>query len=139
MRRLVDERGLSGRIHIESAGTGSWHVGDLADSRARTAAHARGYTLDKRAQQFTRRFFERFDHVLVADADNRDHLERLAPDESARLKIHLLRDFDAGSPKGSDVPDPYYGGTDGFERVLDICEASCRGLLEHLLRELGGG
>ena len=136
MRHLIDERGLSARIHVESAGTGSWHVGDLADARARVAALARGYSLDRRAQQFTRRFFDRFDYVLAADEDNREHLSRLAPDENAATKIHLLRDFDAASPKGSDVPDPYYGGPEGFEQVLDICEAACRGLLEHLVREL---
>jgi len=136
MRRLVDERGLSDRIYIESAGTGSWHVGDLADARARAAALARGYKLDRRAQQFTSRFFDRFDYVLAADDDNRAHLSRLAPDENAAKKIHLLREFDAASPEGSDVPDPYYGGPEGFEQVLDICEAACRSLLDHLVREI---
>jgi protein-tyrosine phosphatase len=137
MQRLVDERGLSSRIQIESAGTGRWHVGDRADARSRSAALARGYALEKRAQHFTRRFFERFDYVLAADSDNHEHLVRLAPDDPTAQKIHLLRDFDPASPKGSDVPDPYYGAADGFERVLDVCEAACRGLLEHLVRELG--
>ena len=62
---------------------------------------------------------------------------RIAPDQRATQKIHMLRDFDPESPKGSDVPDPYYGGAEGFERVLDVCEAACRGLLEHLVREHG--
>jgi protein-tyrosine phosphatase len=137
MRRLVEGRGLADRIRIESAGTGSWHVGDHADPRSRRAAETRGYALDRRAQQFTRRFFERFDYVLVADSDNHEHLSRLAADAAALAKIHLLRDFDPASPRGSDVPDPYYGGPEGFELVLDICEASCRGLLEHLALELG--
>jgi protein-tyrosine phosphatase len=137
MRRLVEERGLSSRIHIESAGTGGWHVGDRADSRSRAAAIARGYTLDRCAQQFTRPLFDRFDYVLAADSNNQAHLVRLAPDPKAARKIRLLRDFDPASPKGSDVPDPYYGGAEGFEQVLDVCEAACRGLLEHLARELG--
>jgi protein-tyrosine phosphatase len=137
MRLLVEERGLSSRIHIESAGTGSWHVGQRADARSRSAALARGYTLDRRAQQITRRFFDRFDYLLVADYDNRIHLERLAPDAIAVKKIHLLRDFDPASPEGSEVPDPYYGGPEGFEIVLDVCEAACRGLLDHLAREIG--
>jgi low molecular weight protein-tyrosine phosphatase len=136
MRRLVDEKGLSSRIAIESAGTGGWHVGELADARARAAGQARGYTLDRQAQQFTRHFFQHFDYLLVADNDNRIDLERLAPDRDAAAKIHLLRDFDPESPKGSNVPDPYFGGSAGFERVVDICEAACRGLLEHLVREL---
>ena len=137
MRRMVEAHDLADRIRIESASTGSWHVGDRADSRSRKAAEARGYTLDRRAQQFTRRFFERFDYVLVADSNNHDHLVQLATDGAAQSKIHLLRDFDPASPKGSDVPDPYYGGPEGFELVLDICEVSCRALLEHLVLELG--
>jgi protein-tyrosine phosphatase len=137
MQRLVDERGLSPRIQIESAGTGRWHVGGRADSRSRSAALARGYALEKRAQQFTRPFFDRFDYVLAADSDNYEHLVGLVPDQRATQKIHMLRDFDPDSPKGSDVPDPYYGGAEGFERVLDVCEAACRGLLEHLVREHG--
>jgi len=138
MRHLVRARGLEARILIESAGTGSWHVGQLADRRSRAAAMTRGYELASRAQQFTSRFFDRFDYVLCADADNREHLERLAPNEAASKKIHLLRDFDPASPRGSDVPDPYYGGPQGFEDVLDICEAACRGLLSHLASEIGG-
>ncbi len=138
MRHLVREGGFDGSVLIESAGTGSWHVGQRADLRSRTAAEARGYDLPSRAQQFTSRFFERFDYVLCADSDNREHLERLAPNENASSKIHMLRDFDPGSPPGSDVPDPYYGGPEGFDEVLDICEAACRGLLAHLKREIGG-
>jgi protein-tyrosine phosphatase len=137
MRRIVEERGLATRILIESAGTGGWHVGSRADSRARAAARARGYALDRNAQQFKRPFFARFDYVLVADTDNRDDLLRIAPDSAAIAKIHMLRDFDPESPRSADVPDPYYGGPEGFEEVLDICEAACRGLLEHLARELG--
>lgn len=136
MRRLVAERGLSSSIEIESAGTGGWHVGDHPDPRTRSAAMARGYKLDSVAQQFTHRFFDRFDHVLAADADNLDQLQRLAPDASAKTKVRLLRDFDSASSPGSEVPDPYYGGADGFERVLDICEAACRGLIDHLESEL---
>jgi protein-tyrosine phosphatase len=137
MRLLVERRGLADRIHIESAGTGNWHVGQRADARARAAGLARGYALDRRAQQFTRQSFDRFDYVLVADFDNRAHLERIAPNDAAAKKIHLLRDFDPESTEGSEVPDPYYGGPEDFEIVLDVCEAACRGLLDHLARELG--
>ena len=137
MRRLVQERGLESSIAIESAGIGSWHVGNRADRRARTAAGRRGYAVESRAQQFTPSFFERFDYILAADRENRRHLEELAPGPEALRKVHLLRDFDPASPKGAEVPDPYYGGSDGFERVLDICEAACRGLLDHVASELG--
>src|SRR5258708_36440418 len=105
MQHMVNERGLSSRIQIESAGMGRWHVGDRADPRSRSAALARGYTLEKRAQQFTRRFFERFDYVLAADSDNHGQLVSLASDDPTLHKIHMLRDFDPASPQGSDVPD----------------------------------
>jgi protein-tyrosine phosphatase len=136
MRHLVAESGLTDRIVIESAGTGDWHIGEAADPRSRAAAKTRGYKLDRRAQHFTSALFERFDYVLAADGDNFTHLQRIAPHDAALAKIHLLRDFDPESPKGSFVPDPYYGGADGFEDVLDVCEAACRGLLVHLAAEL---
>lgn len=132
MRRLVNERGLSASIGIESAGTGDWHIGDRPDARARKAALARGYKLESQAQQFTADFFARFDYVLATDDDNLRQLRRLAPDAAAREKVRLLREFDPASPRGSEVPDPYYGGPEGFELVLDICEAACRGLVDHI-------
>jgi protein-tyrosine phosphatase len=132
MRQLVEERGWTKRFAIESAGTGDWHVGEPADTRSRTAGLERGYRLDRRAQHFAESSFARFDYVIAADRENRRHLERIAPDDAARSKIHLLRDFDPASSKGSDVPDPYYGEADGFQHVLDVCEAGCRGLLSHL-------
>jgi len=138
MRHLVTERGLSAHFHIESAGTGGWHVGDHADPRSRAAARRRGFLLAGLAQQFARGDFERFDYVLAADGENRKSLLALAPDETARRKVHRLREFDAASRDAGDldVPDPYYGGDEGFERVLDVCEAACLGLLEHLATEL---
>jgi protein-tyrosine phosphatase len=132
MRRLVAERGWTDRLAIESAGTGDWHVGEAADPRARAAGLERGYQLDRCARHFTASSFTRFDYVLAADRDNFRHLQRIAPDDASRAKIHLLRDFDPASPKGSEVPDPYYGGAEGFEHVLDVCEAACRGLIAHL-------
>jgi protein-tyrosine phosphatase len=132
MQKLVEERGFAERVVLESAGTGNWHVGEPADARARAAGRARGYRLDRRARHFTASSFARFDYVLAADGDNLRHLERIAPDDAARGKIHLLRDFDPASPKGSAVPDPYYGEAEGFEHVLDVCEAACRGFLERI-------
>jgi low molecular weight protein-tyrosine phosphatase len=136
MRQLVATRGLSALIAVESAGMGGWHVGDRPDARTRKAALLRGYKLESRAQKFTAGFFDRFDYVLAADADNFQQLRRMAPNPAAREKVKLLRDFDPSSPPGSEVPDPYYGGDDGFELVLDVCEAACRGLLAHLESEL---
>lgn len=132
MRTLVSQQGLDAHIDVESAGTGTWHLGEHADARARATAEGRGVILDRRAQQFTRDWFDRFDYVLVMDEDIQKTIRRLSPSKEDHAKVHVLRDFDPESPKGSRVPDPYYGGPDGFEDVFDICDAACRGLLAHL-------
>jgi protein-tyrosine phosphatase len=133
MRSLIARHGLDDRITVESAGTGSWHLGEPADSRARTTAEGRGVLLDRRAQQFGTPDFDRFDYVLVMDDEIGDGLRRLASSSDDRDKIHLLRSFDPEAPRRARVPDPYFGGLDGFEEVFDICDAACRGLLAHLL------
>lgn len=137
MRALVERAGLAGRIEIDSAGTGAWHVGEPADQRAREAGARRGFQLDSIARQVTRADFQRFDYLVAMDEQNLRALERMAPDKAARGKVRLLRSFDPAAPRGAPVPDPYYGGDDGFEEVLDICEAACRGLIEHIAREHG--
>ena len=134
MRALVRDAGLE--VAVESAGTAGYHVGDPPDPRARAAAHARGVTLDGRAQQFTADDFARFDYVLSMDARVRTALDALARTPDQRRRVHNFRDFDATSPANAEVPDPYYGGADGFERVFDICDAACRGLLARLRQEL---
>jgi protein-tyrosine phosphatase len=132
MRHLVHEAGLAGKISVDSAGTGAWHVGEERDRRSRAVASRRGVPITGLARQFSRADFERFDLVLALDEDNQRDLRRLAQSDEARAKIRLLRSFEPGAAPGSEVPDPYYGGPDGFERVFDICLAACRGLLEHL-------
>jgi protein-tyrosine phosphatase len=132
MRSLVERAGLQDKIEVESAGTGSWHIGERADSRARATAAGRGVPLNGQAQQFSEADFERLDYILVMDVAIRNALGRLAPSDEARQKLHLLRAFDPDSPPGAAVPDPYYGGVDGFEQVFDICDAACRGFLTYL-------
>ena len=132
MRLLVDQAGLSAEIEIDSAGTGAWHVGEPPDRRARAAGNRRGLNLNGSARKVVARDFSHFDYVVAMDRSNEADLRRLAPDEAAEDKIELLRNFDRESPRDAEVPDPDYGGGDGFERVLDICEAGCRGLLEHI-------
>jgi protein-tyrosine phosphatase len=139
MRQLVRQAGLDGAIEIDSAGTGSWHVGEARDERSQSVGLRRGMPLSGEARQFRRSDFARFDYVLALDRENLADLVRLAPDADARAKLHLLREFDPASPPGTDVPDPYYGSIDGFERVFDICDAACRGLLDHLRRTHGLG
>jgi protein-tyrosine phosphatase len=137
MRVALERAGLADRVTIDSAGTGGWHVGELPDPRTRAAAARRGIELAHRGRQFRRDDFAAFDLILAMDQANRRALLALAPDETARGKVLLLRSFDAASPPDAEVPDPYYGDGDGFERVLDICEAACAGLLADLRTRLG--
>jgi protein-tyrosine phosphatase len=134
MRRLVRDEGLDGQIEIDSAGTGSWHVGAPPDERATAAARRRQIELEGEARQFSAADFDRFDLILAMDASNQRELLSLAPDDAAREKVRLLREFDPeASGRGDlDVPDPYYGGEQGFEEVLDLVQAATRGLLDDL-------
>ncbi len=132
MQRIVDDSGLGDKIRIDSAGTAAYHVGERADKRSREAARSRGIALESRGRQFLTEDFERFDYVLAMDKSNLMDLKALkgATDHSGHLG--LLRAFDAIAPPEAEVPDPYYGGDSGFEDVLDLCEAACRGLLERI-------
>lgn len=135
MADLLEREGLAGEITVDSAGTGSWHVGGPADERATAAAARRGIALTSRARQVTPADFATADLVLAMDSRNAADLRALAPDEQARTKVRLLRSFDPESPAGDqDVPDPYTGGADGFELVLDQVAAGCAGLLDEVRR-----
>jgi protein-tyrosine phosphatase len=134
MRGLLRAEGLEDRIEIDSAGIGGWHAGAPPDERATDAARRRGVALDGAARQVTAEDFRRFDLLLAMDRENMRDLVYLAPDGDARAKVRLLREFDPASAGGGDldVPDPYYGGANGFDHVLDLVEAACRGLLDEV-------
>ena len=135
MLDLVNKAALGAAIEVDSAGTAGYHAGDRPDTRAAATARRRGIELRGRARQFQAKDYDRFDYVLAMDQSNFDDLMELAGSAGARNKLHLLRSFDAKSPRGASVPDPYYGGDDGFEQVLDICTAACAGLLERVKKE----
>ena len=130
-RKLVADAGLADRVTIDSCGTGSWHVGELPDPRTCEAAARRGIVLDHRARQLVVADLERFDLLLAMDGSNLAAIERLASGRATPRRA-LLRSFDADAEPNADVPDPYAGGRDGFEEVLDQCERACRGLLAHV-------
>jgi protein-tyrosine phosphatase len=134
MRRLLRDAGLEAAIEIDSAGTGGWHAGEPPDARAAEAAGRRGVALGGAARQVTAGDFDAFDLLVAMDRENLRELLAIAPDEAAAEKVRLLREFDPASADAGDldVPDPYYGGERGFERVLDLVEAACRGLLDEL-------
>jgi protein-tyrosine phosphatase len=137
MKHLVREAGLERALHVESAGTGDWHIGETRDRRSLATGAARGIPLSGRAQQFTAADFARFDYVVAMDTSNRDNLLKMAPDDAARAKVSMLRAHEDGAAGANpaDVPDPYYGGARGFEDVFDICQAACAGFLARVRRE----
>jgi protein-tyrosine phosphatase len=138
MRHLVRQAGLQDRILIDSAGTGDWHVGEPRDRRSSEVGRRRGIPLSGRARQFVPPDFDRFEFVLAMDRQNLVNLQRLAPDGAARDKVRLLRSFDPTVIEGDDeVPDPYFGGPEGFDQVFDICLRACQGLLDHLRQTHG--
>src|SRR6478672_8466449 len=124
MRRLVQDAGIADAVELDSAGTGSWHVGSPPDARAAAAAAARGIALSGSARQVRPEDFDHFDLLLAMDRENLRELRRLAPGPADREKVRMLREFDpAGATDGDlDVPDPYYGAGGGFEEVLDLLE-----------------
>lgn len=131
-RHHVDAAGLADHIEIDSAGTHAYHVGEPADQRARAAAERRGMSLEGIvARRVHSDDFERFDHIIAMDEEN---LARLADEASPehRHKLRLFLEFAATEER--EVPDPYYGGAAGFERVLDLVDEASRGLLETLSR-----
>lgn len=132
---LATERGLGDRYDVDSAGTAAYHSGEPPDSRSTAVAEAHGLRLTGHARQVTPRDLERFDIVVAMDRSNRRSLERLRRRVRGRsgslADIVLMRDYDPGA-RDSDVPDPYYGGADGFERVYRILERACNGLLDDL-------
>ncbi|MDW8364133.1 MAG: low molecular weight protein-tyrosine-phosphatase [Myxococcales bacterium] len=135
---LVRRRGLHARFVVASAGTGDWHVGHPADRRAIAAAAARGIDLRAhRARQFRVDDFARFDVVVAMDRSNHAVLQRLARRLPTPADLRLFMPYVDAAARGEslDVPDPYYGGPEDFERVLDLCEAGCAGLLDALLAE----
>lgn len=131
-RHLAQQAGLADSFHVESAGLGSWHVGEPPDARAARTARARGVILDGVARQFTAGDFGRFDLVLALDEDIYDGLLRLARTAADRSKVKYLRDYDPQAGADKDVPDPYYSDQRAFERTYELVERSCRGLLESL-------
>ncbi len=138
-RHLVEQAGQDAAFVIDSAGTAAYHEGEAPDRRSTAASAARGVTLAGQARQFRREDLSRFDHVLAMDQANLHALQQLAPDLPSRDKVRLLRDHDPTSPPNSEVPDPYYGGPQGFDLVFDICMAACRPLLAQLLADPDAG
>ncbi len=129
---MAEAAGVEERYPSDSAGTGAWHVGNLADPRSREVAARNGVRLEGRARQVRSEDFHRFDLILAMDRSNLSDLKGLHPGGETRARLRLFREFDPEADGETDVPDPYYGGPEGFDRVFEMVSRGCRSLLDSL-------
>jgi protein-tyrosine phosphatase len=130
-QHLVNERGLQAYFLIDSAGTSAYHIGEPANNRSREVAEDHGIRLLSKASRFERRDLDEYDLIVPMDRENLVQIRALDHQGSSASKIRLLREFDP-VPEDGEVPDPYYGGMEGFENVFRIVKRSCETLLDHL-------
>lgn len=130
-QHLVNKRGLQAFFEVDSAGTSAYHVGESANSKSRQTAKKHGITLYSKARQFESFDLDYFDLILAMDQENLTNLYRMNSNNDYEGKIGMLRDFDP-DPGDGKVPDPYYGGIQGFENVFQIVKRSCTNLLDEL-------
>ena len=142
LRAELDRAGLSGRVEVDSAGTGDWHLGEPMDPGARAELTRRGYDgAAHRARQFEPSWFERYDLVLGMDTSNLARLQRMAPDHAAAQRTALFLSFDpdrSGTDGDPEVPDPWGGGPEEYALVFDLVQPAARGLASQLATLLAG-
>ncbi|WP_405871142.1 MULTISPECIES: low molecular weight protein-tyrosine-phosphatase [unclassified Streptomyces] len=137
-RARIADAGLDGLVEVDSAGTGGWHEGDGADPRTVSVLETSGYDGGHTARQFQPSWFSRLDLVIALDTGHLSALRRLAPTQEDAAKVRLLRSYDPAASDDLDVPDPYYGGLDGFEECLEMVEAASEGLLAAVREQVEG-
>jgi protein-tyrosine phosphatase len=137
LRDELERSGLTGRVEVDSAGTGDWHVGEPMDPGARAELSRRGYDgAGHRARQFEPSWFERYDLVLAMDGSNLARLRRMAPDRDTADRAALFLTFDPSRAGDLEVPDPYNGGPEEYELVFDLVQPAARGLADQLAQLL---
>jgi protein-tyrosine phosphatase len=131
-KQRVNEEGLENKIFVDSAGTSGWHIGQPPDPRSVDVAWQNGIELNSSGREAISDDFQKFDYIIAMDKNNYSDLKRL-PGSTAEgaARLYLMRDFDEIG-RGQDVPDPYYGGDDGFKYVFELLDRSCRNLLEEI-------
>ncbi|CAM3643920.1 low molecular weight protein-tyrosine-phosphatase [Nocardiopsis gilva] len=134
----LERAGIADLVQVDSAGTGSWHIGSGMDSRAASTLRVHGYLTEHVARKFDPAWFTERDLILVMDLDNLDDVLRLVPDRAeAGERVLLFRSFAPGGGPNPEIPDPYYGGDDGFSTVLSMVEAAAKGLTGELVALFG--
>ncbi len=132
----LEEEDLSDRVRVDSAGTGAWHQGEPPDPRSTDVALRHGITLGGRARRVSVEDFHEFDYILAMDRSNLQDLRHLESQGEGGALLTLFREFDPQQDGDLDVPDPYYGGPDGFDLMFDMVDRTCAAFVEHLLSEL---
>lgn len=134
MERIAEERGISGLLEIDSAGISSYHAGDLPDKRMRIHARRRGIELTHLSRPVVSEDFERFDLILAMDDSNYDHLRQAANSPEEMEKVVRIASFFRRFTTWDCIPDPYYGGSEGFENVLDLLDDACNCIADNFLK-----
>ena len=133
LKAMVEDKGLQDDFHIDSAGIGSWHVGDLPDSRMRRHGALRGYDFSSRARQVNSADFSRFDLIIVMDDENYYDIKRFSTHPADMMKVHRINEYFIRFQGRPDVPDPYYGGDSDFKLALDLLEDACQGIINNVM------
>jgi len=132
----LEEEGLSDRVRVDSAGTGAWHQGEPPDPRSAEVAMRHGITLRGRARSISVQDFHEFNYILAMDRSNLQDLRHLESESDGSAVLTLFREFDPRQDGDLDVPDPYYGGPDGFDLMFEMIDRTCAAFVQHLLAEL---
>lgn len=137
LRKKLAEHGLDEKVTVDSAGTGDWHIGKAPDQRSQAAAAARGYAISNlRARQVVAEDFDKFDYVLAMDKSNIENMKEFMPSGKVRTQPELILERFGNDKSITEVPDPYYGGEEGFQTVLDLLETACDNLALELKQKL---
>lgn len=133
----IKKHDLQDIIEVDSAGTSGWHQGELPDARMRAHGEKRGYDFSSRSRKIESSDLQTFDYIIVMDDSNYSNVKMLAQTEEEVKKIHLMTNFSVQYAHHDHIPDPYYGGSSGFELVLDLLEDACEGLIQTIRKEHG--
>lgn len=137
MKQKIKDNDLEDIIEVDSAGTSGWHQGELPDERMRLHGEKRGYDFSSRSRKFDASDFSKFDYIIVMDDSNFENVKKMARSSEQKDKIHLMTDFSVEYAHHDYVPDPYYGGSSGFELVMDLLEDATEGLLQVVRKKYG--
>lgn len=137
LRKKLAEHGIADKVSVDSAGTGDWHIGKAPDERSQAAAVKRGYEISMlRARQVKAEDFDEFDYVLAMDHSNIENMQEFKPKRKVRTEPELFLKRFGTNTKVIEVPDPYYGGEEGFENVLDLIEAACDNMVLEIKQKI---